>query len=459
MRRFVGLICVVFVTAAGLSDRASGQSSVSFLGQRVFLTGLTPIIGPRGGVGGIEVDADGVLSRVEMDEGPRLGRERTEALRGISQDVRRDSPMRKVSLRLLEAEISEQLSKNKSLSADLLLLAGLQRVQFVFVYPQHHDIILAGPADGSVFRDRPDAGASALRLDDLLDALQGTAAAADGEDGISWSIDPSPDGMARVARMLQSNKVTYSETVLKRMEQQLGPQNVTITGVRPDGHFARVMVGADYMMKRIAMGLDRSPTADVPSYLQLMKDAPARKQLTAPRWWIATDYPTAERSADGLAWHFAGRGVKVMSEHGYLNGRGELVNAGRATPLAQRWADLFTDHYDQFAAEIPAFDQLQGCVDLALVAALITQESLLEVADCPLELMTDSEKLLGVEYPVPKQVPSLASALKGRSGWVVSVSGGVDIDTWTSIAGVNVNAALSELHRRHAKEPASWWWD
>ena len=34
-----------------------------------------------------------------------------------------------------------------------------------------------------------------------------------------------------------------------------------ITGVPADSHFARVMVAADYLMKRLAMGLEPSPTA------------------------------------------------------------------------------------------------------------------------------------------------------------------------------------------------------
>lgn len=240
----------------------------------------------------------------------------------------------------------------------------------------------------------------------------------------------------------------------------MGPQDVTVSGVRPGSHFARVMVGADYLMKRIAMGLDRSPVAGVPSFLQLLRRAPATGQLMAPRWWIATDYETVEKSRDGLAWRFDGRGVKVMSEHGYLDSHGELVNAGRPSPLASLWATKFTDRYDDLAREVTAFGQLRGCVDLAVFAALITQESLLEVGNCPLTAMTDPGRLVGEKFSVPRQVASIASAQKGRSGWIVSVSGGVDLDTWNVLKKVEVNPDLETLRAKQAADAGQrWWWD
>jgi hypothetical protein len=247
------------------------------------------------------------------------------------------------------------------------------------------------------------------------------------------------------------------------MEQQLGDQNVTLTGVRPSGHFARVMISADYMMKRIAMGLDPSPVAKLPSYVQLLQRGPATSQLMAPRWWLATDYDSMQKSEDGLAWRFAGRGLKVMSEHGFLNARGELVNAGRPSPLAKLWAEKFSSQYNELAKELPVFGQLRGCVDLALTAALFTQESLPDRADCPLSLLSDPSKLVGEDFSVPKYVPSQASAVRGRSGWVVSVSGGVELDTWNVIERVETNpelAAIREEAFKNVDDKAQlWWWD
>ena len=54
------------------------------------------------------------------------------------------------------------------------------------------------------------------------------------------------------------------------MEQALGPQTITVTGVPATSHFARVMVAADYRMKRLSMNMEPAPIAGLPSYLEMM---------------------------------------------------------------------------------------------------------------------------------------------------------------------------------------------
>ena len=57
---------------------------------------------------------------------------------------------------------------------------------------------------------------------------------------------------------------------MNAIEQSLGPQNITVTGVPIDSHFAQVMVVADYRMKRLGMNLDASPVPGLTSYVQLL---------------------------------------------------------------------------------------------------------------------------------------------------------------------------------------------
>ena len=127
------------------------------------------------------------------------------------------------------------------------------------------------------------------------------------------------------------------------------------------------MVSADYLMKRIAMDLDRSPVANLPSYLQLLHRGSGTAQPSAPRWWLAPDYETVEKSTEAMAWRFQGRGIQTLSEHGYLNPRGDLVNAGSPSPLGKLWADKFTDAYDELGRQLPVFSQLPSDCDDELV--------------------------------------------------------------------------------------------
>ena len=98
-------------------------------------------------------------------------------------------------------------------------------------------------------------------------------------------------------------------------------------------------------------------------------------------------------------------------------------------------------------------------MDLAVVAALISSEGLLTVADCQLEVLLDAARLRGPQYDVPKSVPSLASALKARRGWIVSVSGGVEIDAWSVLRRFEDDAGIAGIRDRASNAVADrWWW-
>ena len=91
--------------------------------------------------------------------------------------------LRKVSLRALEAALTDVLASNQErLPDEVIYLAGLQRVQYILVYPEQNDIVLAGPGEGWKFDDNGNAvgvttGLPAVRLDDLLVAFRTVEAA------------------------------------------------------------------------------------------------------------------------------------------------------------------------------------------------------------------------------------------------------------------------------------------
>ncbi|MFM8703289.1 MAG: DUF1598 domain-containing protein, partial [Planctomycetia bacterium] len=59
------------------------------------------------------------------------------------------------------------------------------------------------------------------------------------------------------------------DATLVAMQDAMGPQRVTVGGVPGDSRFARVLVAADYRMKRVGMGLEPAGIAEVPSYLSM----------------------------------------------------------------------------------------------------------------------------------------------------------------------------------------------
>ncbi len=107
------------------------------------------------------------------------------------------------------------------------------------------------------------------------------------------------------------------------VEQAMGPQIITIKGVPEACHFARVLVAADYRMKRLAMAFDEPPIAGLPNYLQMMKSGRGAGNAM-PRWWLAPDYDALVTDGNGLAWEFQKAGVKCMTEDSLLGDAGKL---------------------------------------------------------------------------------------------------------------------------------------
>ena len=117
--------------------------------------------------------------------------------------------MRKISLRALEAACQHFLTENSGkLPDEIKYLGGLQRIQYVFVYPEQNDIVLAGPAEGWKIDEAGNVvgvttGRPVLQLDDLLVALRTVSSARQG--AISCSINPTAEGMRSSTRCSSGN--------------------------------------------------------------------------------------------------------------------------------------------------------------------------------------------------------------------------------------------------------------
>src|SRR5438045_2314110 len=136
----------LFILLLGNSQRSIAQG-VSSGEIRPFVVGLVPVVG-FGGVGGVSIDAKGVVARSDVEALGRLREARLKALMPLDSQLQAVSRMRKISLRRLQAAIDERRRSNRPIDDALQNLAGLTRVEFVFVYPEQNDIVVAGPAEG-----------------------------------------------------------------------------------------------------------------------------------------------------------------------------------------------------------------------------------------------------------------------------------------------------------------------
>ncbi len=427
------------------------------------LTTSDACVGRASAVGGVRVDASGAIERLDRDALGTLAAQRREALVQAPADMQKPSDLRKISLRALEQALAENVQSGKPIPEEMLLLAGLQKIQYVFVYPEQQDIVLAGFGEGWKTNARGDVvGLTTERpvlvLDDLLTALRSAEQAAHG--GISCSIDPTPEGLERLRKHVAALRtIGNPQQTGKGIEQALGPQSVTVTGLPTTSHFAHVLVAADYRMKRLGMNLDQAGVPGFTSYLNLLGSTGRGISAIAPRWWLVPDYQPVLVDADGLAFQLRGNGVKCLTEDTVFAADGSKSQAGKSSPAAQKWADMMTDKYPQLAQKEPVFAELENMMDLAVVGALIFKEKLAEKSGYSLPLLLNSQQLPNETYQAVKHTDSVASLLRKGSNWVISASGGVQIDSWKLASRLQTEPKLAELRKPRAADAKQWWWD
>jgi hypothetical protein len=421
--------------------------------------------GRRGAVGGVMIDAKGVVRAATVAEQQELGNLVREMTAPAQGDLAAATDMRMISLKGLQEAIIEG-NQTGSIPDEVEFLAGLQRIEFVFVDQANNDIVIAGPAEPWVLRDDGSvvgkvSGGTTMLLADLTVALRSVETARNG--GISCSIEPTAEGRRRLQALLADVKLQPGQNpaVLEAaMKEAFGPQMIHLAGIPADSRFARVLVAADFEMKRFAMGLRPSTVAGLPSYVQMSRNA-AHGAGQNPRWWMACDYDSLTKSKDGLAWKLAGQGVKTMTEQDIVSRDGSVEGGGKKNKLAESWAQKMTDTYGELSREVPVFADLQNIMDLTVVATLIVQERLAERAGLDLSVLaTDNDAIHLTSYDVPRSVDPQCSFIRGRSRWVVTASGGVDINAFEVVENQSTDASIADQRTAAlAQSQDRWWWN
>ena len=427
--------------------------------------------------GGVFVDAQGAMRPiVNGAELAGLAALRRDAARGSeSSNVRRPSQLRKVSLTRLERELQIRAARGLPIEEELQALAGLQKIQYVFVYPQSGDVVLAGPAGDwylgrenrrlSVENDRP-----VVLLDDLITLLRREFAAG-GEFGCS--IDPTAEGIRRLtAFVTESNKKPLAPggrgKWTDELGKRLGTQNVSITRIDPTSHAAQVLVEADYRMKLLGIGKEES-IVQVPSYLQIVADSKPKQPpaLDLVRWWFTMNYDALLTSAEHDVYELRGTGVKLLGENEFLAAQGERVGTGQANTANQLFAANFTTHFAALARKYPIYSELQNIFDLALVAAVLKYDGVCDRIQWRRTGLMSPAVYQAEQSPAPRTVETVAASRElSRTLILATASGGVTVDV-ASLARpeamqVDDRGQLTKVRQsqRPTNVPArGWWWD
>ena len=443
---------------------------------------------------GVSIDADGLLtSKLFRDDTNRLMKKRL-AQGGFNRagNLRKPVALRKISLRRLEQAVAKAVAADKDLGDDLLSLVGVTHIQYVFVYPDQKDIVIAGPAEPWVknLGDRSVgivSGNPTLMLDDLAVAMRAFPSRQNqarqkgrrvvGPQGGKWvacSIDPSPAGVVGLREFQKTIPRTIAPAMRARAAQQLaqgmqrslGNADIRVYGISARTHMAQVMIEADYRMKMIGLGLERPPI-EMQTFLGALKGAPRDMQ----RWWFKPDYKRVQVDADELAIELIGSGVELSTENINFSKGGKAIKAQSKPSAASRtYAHSFTKNYAKIEKASPVYQQLRQSIDLLVAFAWLKQSAAYGKVDWSPEVLVDESKFKTESGPAPKHCPCVANAVWKGNMLILPAGGGVSVTPELALnkknlqvaeagIGKDIRAKIDIKNSVDTEGNGSWWWD
>jgi|HubBroStandDraft_6_1064221.scaffolds.fasta_scaffold08019_2 hypothetical protein len=433
----------------------------------------TPIYWPPG----IEVDPNGLLRGLTHQETGNalssLGHRARDA--ALNTNLRAASSLRLVSLTRLEKEVAKRLAEGRDIPETMQHLAGLSHIQYVFVYPEQHEVVIGGPAEGWRYNEKGiavgrESGRATLFLDDFVTVLR--TFAPHGPGYFNCQIVPREEGLRRIKQFVEESnaKGPIDSNAVKnwtnQLQQQLGLQDVEINGIPDDSRVAAVIFEADYRLKMIGIG--KLPGGSgIPSVFDLLPktDEVKSQRMDALRWWLSMKYDAVMHSPDRNVFEIKGSAVLCQSENEKISKSGQRIHTGKSEAANRLFAANFTSHYAELASQDPVFADLQNIFDLSLVAALLADNRVPDRLGWDLGAFAPGGAFQTAHYQSPKSIMSVVNhRVYNGKDIVVQVAGGVDgqirkvlsdphVFREAALAGVQSKGRAPELPE------GRWWWD
>jgi len=493
-----GLSHAAVETSSYISDDQSRSQFLSSMGQRgggfvpnfdeiqeLITTTVVPEsweeLGGPGSIApfstGVYVDPNGTLNRVE-----RL-RDDTLLIHVLSNSIRprkhagkitTASPLRKVSLKRLEKEVQLRWALGQAPTDAMRNLAGIYRVKYLLYYPEQRELVIAGPAgdwkenaEGRIVS--ANTNLPVLQLDDLVVLLRNSQT----ENGIfGCSITPTQRGLQNAKQYLESQNGSLHPRQrtawLKGLRDSVGKQLITVHGIPVDSRTARIIVEADYHMKRIGMGLEDG-TVGVPSYLEMVTpNEGAAQPMDVLRWWFTLNFKSIQTDSSHRAFTLNGPGVKVLSENEHIDQQGQRIHTNKSSTINSTFARNFTQHYEALSVKYPIYADMRNIFDLAMITSLVEKERLADQIDWQMTHFGPEGTYQIQRDIVPKDVETIMNMrVIDRKHIIAGVSGGVYFDPATFLDSSKYEKdeyGLIDVDHKQSELPPTlehhgWWWD
>jgi hypothetical protein len=210
------------------------------------------------------------------------------------------------------------------------------------------------------------------------------------------------------------------------------PQDVRVLGLPFDSRFGRIMVDADYHMKRLVNGSDDLHIDGFKSLTKLREnERSASNQVDMNRFWfLPGDNSYVEDKGIVL---IKNSDVRLETEEEFLSNTNKIQGRGHPDPLAKEFAETFTEKYAQIAQRNPIYKELEGLFRFVSLAQL------LKYKNAPTKAGLNIDYLLN-GFPEKKtHVDRTLGGLSyvGKGGYTQMTCGGVSIDIGISAKNIS----------------------
>jgi tetratricopeptide (TPR) repeat protein len=211
-----------------------------------------------------------------------------------------------------------------------------------------------------------------------------------------------------------------------------GPQHARIINLPSDALVSRILLDADYEMKRINFGVVNVGVRNFKSWIDILKGNPRHPDRTTRFWFrpIPLNSNTVRVSGSGRVVLYDA-GVQLLAETTKVD-RAGLIGIGEVDPLAAQAAEEFTKNYAQIRPSAAArprgiYVLLQGITDIVTMCKIL-RESEVDLAALQDLRRLPYRRLSGTEA-VRTTYPGLSVRYLTSDGHSATLRGGVDLFT------------------------------
>ncbi|TAK57619.1 MAG: DUF1598 domain-containing protein [Bacteroidetes bacterium] len=350
--------------------------------------------------------------------------------------------IRAISLNRIQSLMKDSQQREKNIP-ELYTLGGITKIQGYIYDDEHEDIILYGIVDTNLPPLLTENFVISLRNTWLMYSELRNNTRYYSNPGCS--IDPQPDVLQQLSQLQNTIPKVKSNELMQQVLEQWnvvckGEQKVRVLGIPWNTSFAKIMVDADYLMKRIVDGSMQLEIDGFKSAIDIRLDS-VKKAMEQDKP-ISFLEPIFNRF-----WFSPGRNIyteneniievtqcpiTLLTEEEHVT-KGIRKASGNVNMIANIFAETFTNNFHSIAHLQPIFAELEGLFRFVVLSKILNYKTVdfdfdYFLHDFPISTVEVSSTLGGIanikSYTLRKE---LQSGYREQTYWLPSC-GGVGIN-------------------------------